>query len=130
MYIAVYRKGPASLGIFRAAAHRRTFAIYRNNEKYTQIIKEKRKDTYEIDRQRLKKWFLRLYGFGILYQILDMNTDNEIDDYFFGIATGLTFFNGLDISIKISNPVVEEIRPYFGISFDFDILEYLNALDN
>lgn len=72
---------------------------------------------------------LILYGSGILYNINHLNSESRFNKASYGLAAGVSFFNGIDFNIGYSTVFGDKIKYGFtNIGFDISISEYLAAL--
>jgi hypothetical protein len=77
-----------------------------------------------------------LYVSGILYNVTSTTTKKNFKYPLYGMALGLSFYNGLDANLFVSSPIVpnENLdrsfgkRFYYGVGFDVKIVEYLAAI--
>lgn len=83
----------------------------------------------------ISNWHAIAYGSGLLYNAINSTTEKEFDFPLFGVGTGVTFYNALDLNCSISWPLmpggIKEMRRYPMFNFGFDILfaEYLSELN-
>jgi hypothetical protein len=106
------------------------FKAHRNVNYTTSIKKHKALEPFVQDVHLL------VYSSGILYNIYNTTTKNDFNYPLLGIATGLSFFNGLDVNYFLSSPIVsgEEFYKYFdarlyhGLSLEIKIVEYISAI--
>jgi len=74
-------------------------------------------------------WFLYAYGSGLLYQIEALKSTNNFKSAIYGLGTGLTFFNGLDLGVSYAVPFNNSFNNGFlNLAFDIKIVEYLGTL--
>ncbi|WP_158848106.1 hypothetical protein [Algibacter sp. L1A34] len=104
---------------------------------------QKPKEWYKY-RGKYRKWnvpsadpliddvYLSVYGSGILYNVVDLKSQDNFDFPLVGLGGGITFFNNLEFNISYSVPVINNSMSYDNsmVSFGFDIpiFEYLGAL--
>ncbi len=76
--------------------------------------------------------YLSIYGSGILYNVVDLKSQDNFNFALIGIGGGITFFNNLEFNISYSVPIISNSLSYDNsmVSFGFDIpiFEYLKAL--
>lgn len=76
--------------------------------------------------------YLSIYGSGILYNVVDLKSQDNFDFAVVGIGGGVTFFNNLELNISYSVPVIGKSLSYdnamLNFGFDIPIFEYLQAL--
>ena len=75
---------------------------------------------------------LSIYGSGILYNVVDLKSQDNFDFAVVGIGGGVTFFNNMELNISYSVPIINKTLSYnnsmINIGFDIPIFEYLSAL--
>lgn len=80
----------------------------------------------------INEWYLTVYGSGLLYKIANLTTNQNFDFSHVGFATGLRFYNSLDINFSIGFPFIENQNfgnnAFLGISMDIPIGEYISAI--
>ncbi len=80
----------------------------------------------------INEWYLVTYGSGILYKLADLTTNENFDFPHVGIATGLRFYNSLDVNLSIGFPFIENEKfgdnAFLGVSLEIPIGEYIEAL--
>ncbi|PSG87063.1 hypothetical protein C7H61_13210 [Mesoflavibacter zeaxanthinifaciens subsp. sabulilitoris] len=78
--------------------------------------------------------YLSIYGSGILYNVVDLKSQDNFDFAMVGVGAGVTFFNKLELNISYSVPIIDKSLSYdnamINIGFDIPIFEYLRALKN
>ena len=78
--------------------------------------------------------YLSIYGSGILYNVVDLKSEENFDFGLIGIGAGVTFFNNLEFNISYSVPIIDKGFSYdnafINLGFDIPIFEYIGALRN
>ncbi|MEH6764593.1 MAG: hypothetical protein V7655_08830 [Aequorivita antarctica] len=72
------------------------------------------------------------YGSGLLYNLVDLKSENDFNYAIVGAGLGITFFNGLSANISIASPVIDKKleNSFINFGFDIPIIEYISALTN
>lgn len=80
----------------------------------------------------INKFYLNIYGSGLLYNIANLKTEKEFDYAIAGTHLGVEMFNGLDISIGYAIPFINGYNArktfnngFINLSFDVPIFEYI-----
>lgn len=77
-------------------------------------------------------WYVLIYGSGVLYKVANLTTNENFDFPHIGFATGIRFYNTLDVNLSIGFPFIDDERfgnnAFIGLSMDIPIGEYLAAL--
>jgi len=85
----------------------------------------------------LSNTHILVFGSGILYNIASTGTSREFNFPIFGIGTGLTFYNSLDMNLTFGVPINNSLnfsqnisinRFYIGLGFDIQFTEYINRI--
>ncbi|MFL1013699.1 hypothetical protein [Flavisericum labens] len=75
---------------------------------------------------------LILYGSGLLYNLVDLKSNDNFNQAVVGTGIGVTFFNGLSANIGVAVPFTDKNfkseNAYLNIGFDIPIIEYIGAL--
>lgn len=75
---------------------------------------------------------LILYASGLLYNLVDLKSNDNFNQAVVGTGIGVTFFNGLSANIGIAVPFTDNNfkskNSYLNIGFDIPIIEYIGAL--
>lgn len=75
---------------------------------------------------------LIVYGSGLLYNLVDLKSNDNFNQAVVGIGIGVTFFNGLSGNIGVAVPFTDKNfkseNTYLNIGFDIPIIEYISAL--
>lgn len=73
--------------------------------------------------------YLLLYGSGIIYNVVDLKSEDNFDFGLIGAGIGVTFFNDLELNVSYSVPIMDKklssINSFMNIGFDIPIFEYL-----
>ena len=76
--------------------------------------------------------YLFAYGSGLLYNLVDLKSDDNFDYALVGAGIGMTFFNGLSANLSISSPIVDKSisskNSFVNFGLDIPIIEYISAL--
>jgi len=82
----------------------------------------------------VSRWYLSVYGSGLLYTIADLRTENTFKYPIVGVGTGLEFFNGMEANISLAQPMITNSTPaerarsmFLNVGFDIPIFEYIRA---
>jgi hypothetical protein len=72
------------------------------------------------------------YGSGLLYNLVDLKSENDFNYAIVGAGLGVTFFNGLSANIGIASPIIDKKlkNSFINFGFDIPIIEYISALTN
>lgn len=80
----------------------------------------------------VNKFYLNIYGSGLLYNIANLKTEDKFDYAIAGSHLGVEMFNGLDISIGFAIPFIKGYNAretfnngFVNLSFDVPIFEYI-----
>jgi hypothetical protein len=72
------------------------------------------------------------YASGLLYNLVDLKSEENFDYALVGAGIGMTFFNGLSANLSISSPIVDNSisskNSFVNFGFDIPIIEYISAL--
>ncbi|CAM1355560.1 hypothetical protein [Tenacibaculum ascidiaceicola] len=72
------------------------------------------------------------YASGLLYNLVDLKSEENFDYALVGAGVGMTFFNGLSANISVSSPVVDNSisskNSFVNFGLDIPIIEYISAL--
>lgn len=77
--------------------------------------------------------YYNIYGSGLLYNVLNLKTNQNFDFGYLGSNIGLVFFNGLEFSAGFGFVYKDGLNAknsFFKIDFDIPIVDYLTALKN
>ncbi|GGW82963.1 hypothetical protein [Salegentibacter mishustinae] len=75
-----------------------------------------------------------IYGYasGLLYNLVDLKSEENFDYALVGAGMGMTFFNGLSANLSISSPIVDNSisskNSFVNLGLDIPIIEYISAL--
>lgn len=73
-----------------------------------------------------------LYGSGLLYNLVDLKSENNFNYAIVGTGFGFTFFNGLAVSVGIASPIIDKNvalkNSFLNLGLDIPIIEYISAL--
>ncbi|GAA4236909.1 hypothetical protein GCM10022291_22420 [Postechiella marina] len=76
--------------------------------------------------------YLSVYGSGILYNVVDLKSQDNFNFPLIGVGGGITFFNDLELNVSYSVPIISNSMSYdnafLSLGFDIPIFEYLGAL--
>ncbi|SDR90425.1 hypothetical protein [Winogradskyella sediminis] len=74
--------------------------------------------------------YIMAYGSGLLYNLVDLKSEDGFDYAIFGAGIGLTFFNGLAVNIGYASPLVDKKldNGFVNVGLDIPIIEYIGAL--
>lgn len=93
------------------------------------------KKTYWVRPQKepiVARYELYLYGSGLLYNIVDIKSQENFNYTLLGSAFGLTFFNGLMLNAGVALPINAKNnlgkKYLYTLSFDIPIIEYITAV--
>ncbi|WNB17054.1 hypothetical protein [Marivirga arenosa] len=72
------------------------------------------------------------YGSGLLYNLVDLKSENNFNYAVVGAGIGITFFNGLCVNVSIASPIIDKKidNDFINFGFDIPIIEYISALTN
>lgn len=84
----------------------------------------------------INEWFVGVHAGGLLYTLVDLNTQQNFNLPFTGVSMGIRSFNGLTISASYNFPFTNRLAEQGGwqqngfamLSVDIPIIEYINAL--
>jgi hypothetical protein len=80
----------------------------------------------------ISRYELYLYGSGLLYNIVDIKSQENFNYTLVGGAFGITFFNGLMLNTGVALPINAKSdlskKYLYTLSFDIPIIEYINAV--
>ncbi len=72
------------------------------------------------------------YASGLLYNLVDIKSEDNFDFPLVGAGIGMTFFNGLSANLSISSPIVDNSisskNSFVNFGLDIPIIEYISAL--
>lgn len=74
-----------------------------------------------------------LYGSGLLYNLADLKSENDFNYAIAGAGLGVTFFNGLEVTVGAGIPYTSEFdstNSFYTLSIDIPLIEYIGALRN
>lgn len=98
-------------------------------------FKYRGKKTYWVKPQTepiISRWELYLYGSGLLYNIVDIKSQENFNYTLVGSALGVTFFNGLMLNAGVALPINAKSdlnqKYLYTFSFDIPIIEYITAV--
>lgn len=76
--------------------------------------------------------YLMAYGSGLLYNLVDLKSEEQFNYAIVGAGVGITFFNGLSLNVGYASPLVEGNldNGFLNIGLDIPILEYISAIKN
>lgn len=74
--------------------------------------------------------YMMAYGSGLLYNLVDLKSEDGFDYAIFGAGIGLTFYNGLAVNIGYASPLVDKQldNGFVNVGLDIPIIEYIGAL--
>lgn len=80
----------------------------------------------------LSDLYIMAYGSGLLYNLVDLKSEEGFDYAIFGAGIGLTFFNGLSLNVGYASPLVDKKldNGFINFGLDIPIIEYIGALSN
>jgi hypothetical protein len=72
------------------------------------------------------------YGSGLLYNLVDLKSENDFNYAIVGAGIGITFFNGLSANVSLASPIIDKKleNSFINFGFDIPIIEYISALTN
>ncbi|SMD31786.1 hypothetical protein SAMN04488029_0123 [Reichenbachiella faecimaris] len=110
--------------------------------KYTRSFKPGETFTYKGTRRVWKRprkqtvvsdMYYMVYASGLLYNLVNLKSEESFDQAIVGTGLGMTFFNGLAISASMAVPFtqgsIESKNWFFNLGFDIPIIEYLGQLN-
>jgi hypothetical protein len=72
------------------------------------------------------------YASGLLYNLVDLKSEENFNYALVGAGIGMTFFNGLSANLSISSPIVDNSisskNSFVNFGLDIPIIEYISAL--
>ena len=72
------------------------------------------------------------YGSGLLYNLVDLKSEEDFNSAIVGAGIGITFFNGLSTSLSIASPIIDKNisskNSFLNFGIDIPIIEYIGAL--
>jgi hypothetical protein len=72
------------------------------------------------------------YASGLLYNLVDLKSEENFDYALVGAGIGMTFFNGLSANLSIASPIVDNSisskNSFVNFGLDIPIIEYISAL--
>ena len=75
-----------------------------------------------------------IYASGIIYNVVDLKSEENFDFAMLGTGFGITFFNDLELNISYSIPLIKNENPFdnamINLGFDIPIFEYIRASRN
>lgn len=75
-----------------------------------------------------------IYASGIIYNVVDLKSEDNFDFAMLGTGLGITFFNDLELNISYSIPLIKDENPFdngmINLGFDIPIFEYIRASRN
>lgn len=92
-----------------------------------------------IKKPLLNNIYWSFYGSGLIYNIVDLRSENDFKYPLVGTGLGVEFFNGMDVNISLCVPVVPKAhfiedclvnRGFINVGFDIPIFDYIRALRN
>lgn len=76
--------------------------------------------------------YLNIFGSGIIYNIIDVKSEDQFDYIILGAGFGVKFFNNLDLNLSLAVPLIENKLSYdntlINLGLEIPIFEYLKAL--
>ncbi len=82
----------------------------------------------------IKDLYAVVYGSGILYNVVDLKSQDNFNFGILGLGTGITFFNDMELNVSYSIPFIDKSlsseNAFLSLGFDIPIFEYLKALGN
>lgn len=91
--------------------------------------------TYWVKPQKepiISRYELYFYGSGLLYNIVDIKSQENFNYTLVGSALGVTFFNGLMLNAGVALPINAKSdlsqKYLYTLSFDIPIIEYITAV--
>lgn len=84
----------------------------------------------------INEWFVGVHAGGLLYTLVNLNTQQDFNLPFTGVSMGIRSFNGLTFSASYNFPFTNRLAEQGGwqrngfamLSVDIPIIEYINAL--
>jgi hypothetical protein len=108
---------------------------FKNKSGYTDNMARSIINTDDLKNQPnpfINQWYVTVYGSGLLYKIANLTTNQNFDFSHVGFATGLRFYNSLDLNFSIGFPFIENQNfgnnAFLGVSMDIPIGEYISAI--
>ena len=79
----------------------------------------------------LSDFYVMAYGSGLLYNLVDLKSEDGFNYAIFGAGVGFTFFNGLALNVGYASPMVDKKldNGFLNIGLDIPIIEYISALN-
>ncbi|WP_319589493.1 hypothetical protein [uncultured Draconibacterium sp.] len=72
------------------------------------------------------------YGSGLLYNLVDLKSEEDFNSAIVGVGVGITFFNGLSTSLSVASPITEKNisskNSFVNFGIDIPIIEYIGEL--
>ena len=72
------------------------------------------------------------YGSGLLYNLVELKSEEDFNSAIVGAGIGITFFNGLSTSLSIASPIIDNNisskNSFVNFGIDIPIIEYIGAL--
>lgn len=82
----------------------------------------------------IKNVYGMIFASGILYNIIDLKSEDNFNYAMLGSGIGLTFFNDLALNVSYSIPLIKDENSFengmVNVGFDIPIFEYLKASKN
>ncbi|NIK91169.1 hypothetical protein GZ212_03305 [Mangrovimonas sp. CR14] len=76
--------------------------------------------------------YISFYGSGVIYNVVDLKSQDNFNFAIAGVGTGVSFFNDLELNISYSVPIIEKSLSFDNamlmMGFDIPIFEYIRAL--
>ncbi len=78
----------------------------------------------------LSDLYVMAYGSGLLYNLVDLKSEDGFNYAIFGAGLGITFFNGLSLNVGYASPLVDKKldNGFVNVGLDIPIIEYISAL--
>lgn len=77
-------------------------------------------------------WFMNIYTGGLMYNLVNLQTNKNFDFPFVGAGLGFRTFNGLTLTASVNAPYTKNTfrtsNLFFAVSLDIPIVEYISAL--
>lgn len=113
---------------------RSSYAYGEGKARNTDKPNEKEELNYRSEDPILSDVHVLIFGSGLLYQVANLTTSENIGSTFIGAGLGTTFYNGLCFNASCMFPIYEDQgfglkSPYFSIGFDIQFVDYLTALN-
>lgn len=92
-------------------------------------------NSIKTEKTLVTAWNLKGYAGGLLYNVLNLSTEHTMDGVILGVATGLRFFNNLELNLNysllygsgVNFPFGDVSTSFWTVSFDVPIVDYISA---